>query len=631
MGNSIYGIAISGLRAAQSGLVTTSHNISNVNTPGFSRQETIQSTLTPQFGGSGYFGTGTQVSDVRRTYSGFLVTQARDLQSQAARSTEHADQLSAIDNLLADPSAGLATALNEFFGGVQNVAANPGNVAARQSLIGGAESLATRFRNLADRFADIREGVNAQIEAGVGTVNASAHQIAQLNRTISLTQAAQGRAPNDLLDQRDALLADLTKEFGASSVLQSDGTVNVYLGGRYSLVIGGSSYDVSYGADPESPRDGTILVGNGTTPLRAEDVPGGRIGGMMRFRETDLVEARNALGRIATSLASDFNLQHQLGQDRTGAAGGAFFSLADPVAMARSSNTGNAQLSVAVADASALTTSSYRATWDGTNWAITRLADGVSQSFASLPQTVDGFTLSVGSGAPAAGDTFLVEPTEYGASGLKVLVSDPARIAAAAPIVSSASASNTGSGTISAGSVVASLPLNANLQQTVTITFTSAGTFNVSGTGTGNPTGLAYTAGGTVSYNGWSVAISGTPATGDTFTVSANTGGVSDNRNADALGALQLARKLDGGTAGYADAYAQLVSRAGNRSRELNVTSTAQETLSRQTADQVQSVSGVNLDEEAANLIRFQQAYLAAGKALSVANTMFDALLQIQR
>lgn len=630
MGNSIYGIAISGLRAAQSGLVTTSHNISNVNTPGFSRQETIQSTLTPQFGGSGYFGTGVQVSDVRRTYSGFLVTQARDLQSQAARSAEHADQLSTIDNLLADPSAGLSPALNEFFAGVQNVAANPANVAARQSLIGGAESLATRFRNLADRFADIREGVNAQIEAGVGTVNASAHQIAQLNRTIALTQASQGRAPNDMLDQRDALLADLTKEFGASSVVQSDGTVNVYLGGRYSLVIGGNSYDVTYGADPESPRDGTILVG-GTTPLRAEDVPGGRIGGMMRFRETDLVEARNALGRLATSLAADFNLQHQLGQDRTGAAGGAFFSLADPVAMARSTNAGNAQLVVSVADASVLTTSSYRATWDGSNWTVSRLADGVSQTFASLPQTIDGFTLAVGSGAPATGDTFLVEPTEYGASGLKVLVSDPARVAAAAPIVGSASASNIGSGTISAGSVVASLPLDPNLRQTVTISFTSAGMFHVSGTGIPSGTNVAYTPGAAISYNGWSVAISGTPATGDTFTVSANSGGVSDNRNADALGALQLARKLDGGTATYADAYAQLVSRAGNRSREMNVTSTAQTTLSRQTADQVQSVSGVNLDEEAANLIRFQQAYLAAGKALSVANTMFDALLQIQR
>ena len=633
MGNSIYGIAVSGLRAAQSGLMTTSHNIANVNTAGFSRQETVQATLLPQFGGSGYFGTGVQVNDVRRVYSAFLVSQARDAQSQAASSTEHSAQLASIDDLLADPSAGLSPALNDFFAGVQSLAANPADMSARQAMIGAAESLATRFRNLGDRLSAMRDGINQQVDAAAGTITAYAKQIADLNRSIAETQGSQGHAPNDLLDQRDALLASLAKEAGVSTVAQSDGTVNVYLGGRFPLVIGGNSYAVSAGTDPDSPRDHTLFIGlgAGSTPLHAEDIPGGRVGGMLAFRETDLAEARNALGRIALGLANDFNVQHQLGQDRTGAAGGAFFSAGAPTAVARSSNTGTAQLSVSISDTSALTTSAYRAAWDGANWQVTRLSDGTVQSFATLPQTIDGVTLDVGSGVPAAGDSFQVEPTEFGATGLQVLVRDPAAVAAAAPIRTSTSSANKGSGSISAGSVVPSLPLDANLKQTVTLTFTAAGTFDVAGTGTGNPSGVAYTSGSTISYNGWSVVLSGAPAVGDTFTISANTGGLSDNRNASLLGALQSARKLEGGTASYTDAYAQLVGRAGNRARELDVTSTAQGTLATQTQDQVQSVSGVNLDEEAANLIRFQQAYQAAGKALEVANTMFDALLQIQR
>jgi len=633
MGNSIYGIAVSGLRAAQSGLMTTSHNIANVNTPGFSRQETVQAALTPQFYGSGYFGSGVQVDDVRRVYSSFLVAQSREAQSQAAGSSEHAAQLAAIDNLLADPAAGLAPALNDFFAGAHDLAANPGSVAARQSLISGAEALATRFRNLSDRLADMRDGVNRQVDASAGTINANARQIAQLNRSIAETQGALGHAPNDLLDQRDALIADLSREVGATTVTQPDGSVNVYLGGRYALVIGGNSFDVSAGTDPESPRDRTLFIGQGgaAMALRADDVGGGRVGGMMQFREVDLVEARNALGRIAMALAEDFNLQHQLGQDRAGAAGGAFFSVGAATAVARSTNVGSAQVSASIVDASALSTSSYRATYDGANWQVTRLADGTAQSFATLPQTVDGVAIALASGVPAAGDSFLVEPTEFGAAGLGVRIHDPALVAAAAPIATAAGTANKGSGAISAGSVAAALPLDANLRQAVTITFTSAGTFDVTGTGTGNPSGLAYTAGGAIAFNGWTASISGTPAAGDTFTISANTGGVSDNRNASLLGALQTARNMEGGTASYADAYAQLVSRAGSRARELDVASGAQSALATQTADQVQSVSGVNLDEEAANLIRYQQAYQAAGKALAVANTMFDALLDIQR
>jgi len=635
MANSIYGIAVSGLHAAQAGLLTTSHNIANVNTTGFSRQEALQSNAVPYFTGVGYLGTGVAVDTVRRVYSEFLEGQVRETRNQAAASGELSSQLAALDNLLADPAAGLSPALNQFFAGLQDLSARPADVAARQTVISRADALAARFNNLEARIADLRRGINGEIESEATTINAYARRIAELNNNIlaAFGAGSQSQPPNDLLDQRNALLRDLNNEVGTTSIAQSDGTVNVYLGGRHALVIGGDSYVVSAGIDPESPRDKALFLGNGVTQfrLRSDDIGGGRLGGMMEFRDTDLAGARNALGRIALALADDFNTQHQLGQDRTGAAGGLFFATGQPAAIARTTNTGNAQLAASITDLSALGTSSYRVAYDGTNYRVTRLSDGDAQSFATLPQTVDGVTIALSSGTPAAGDSFLVEPTELGAAGFATLVRDPARFAAGAPIATAAAGANTGSGAISAGVVNSSLPLDPNLRQAVTFTFTSAGTFDVAGTGTGNPTGLAYVAGSTVSYNGWSVVLSGTPAAGDTFTLSANTGGLSDNRNAALLAGLQSARRLEGGTASYTDVYGQMVSQVGNRSREADVTAKAQASLAEQTGNRQQGISGVNLDEEAANLLRFQQAYQASGKALAIANAMFDTLLEIAR
>ncbi len=636
MGSTIFGIAVSGLNAAQSGLLTTSHNIANVNTAGYSRQETLQNTSIPSFTGSGFLGSGVSVETVRRVYSSFLEAQVRDTRSQATASGELSAQLAALDNLLADPSAGLSPALNDFFAGVNAVAAHPGDAAARQTMIARADALAARFRDLEDRMAQMRLGVNQQIQTTVTSVNALAARIADLNNRVLESQGAgsQAHAPNDLLDQRDALVRELATVAGVTALAQSDGSINVYLGSRHAIVVGGSSYKLVAYTDPESQRDTAVGLTAGATQLRlsaADFGSAGTLGGLLEYRETDLAAGRNALGRIAMTIAQEFNAQHQLGQDRAGIAGGAFFAAGAPAAIARTTNAGTAQLAVSIADYTALGTSSYRVAYDGANYRITRLSDGNVQSFATLPQTLNGITISVASGAAAAGDSFMVEPTELGAAGFSVLVRDPARIAAAAPIASASSAANTGSATISAGSVNAVLPLNANLRQTVTLTFTGAGNFNVSGTGTGNPTGVAYVAGGSISYNGWTVAISGTPAAGDVFTVSANTGGVSDNRNALQLAALQTRRTLEGSTASYTDAYSQLVSQVGNRARETQITAAAQEALATQTESGQQEVSGVNLDEEAANLLRFQQAYQAAGKALAIANAMFDSILEIGR
>jgi flagellar hook-associated protein 1 FlgK len=255
--------------------------------------------------------------------------------------------------------------------------------------------------------------------------------------------------------------------------------------------------------------------------------------------------------------------------------------------------------------------------------ALDDLAIGLATTFNAqhrLGQDLDG---------NLGGDFFVVPTAEAGASGFAVAIANPRQIAAAAPILAEAASANSGTGAISRGSV--NTPPNANLQEPVTITFTSATTFDVTGTGTGNPTGLTYTPGGTITYNGWSVTISGAPADTDTFTVGPNSGGVGDNRNALLLGALQTANTLNGGTTAYQGAYSQIVSEIGNKARELEVTSSAAGRLLSEANLSLQAESGVNLDEEATNLLRYQQAYQAAGKVMQIASEMFDVLLSLGR
>jgi flagellar hook-associated protein 1 FlgK len=272
--------------------------------------------------------------------------------------------------------------------------------------------------------------------------------------------------------------------------------------------------------------------------------------------------------------------------------------------------------------------SDYRLFYDGANYILTRKLDGNQQAFATLPQTVDGMTLSLASGIANTGDEFLIRPTFAAAGSIASAISNASRVAVAAPIRSAQGIANTGSATITAGVVNGPPPVNVNLQQPVTFTFTSAGTFDVSGTGTGNPAGIAYTSGGNVSYNGWTVQISGTAKAGDTFTVGPNTVGVADNRNVLLLAGLQSAG-LVAGSMTYQSAYSSLVGTIGNKTHELEITSTAQSALLEQTTAERESFSGVNLDEEAAQLLQYQQAYQASAKVMAIAGKIFDSILQL--
>ncbi|SCY06941.1 flagellar hook-associated protein 1 FlgK [Nitrosospira sp. Nl5] len=636
MGSGIFGIGLSALGAAQRGLLVTGHNVSNAATPGYTRQQTIQSTNPAQATGNGFIGQGVQLDTVSRAYNQFLVSQVTQAKTESSQLDTYFSQMQQIDRLLTDPSGrlGLAPALQDFFGGLQDVATNPSEVTSRQSMLSGAEVLVRRFQSLDGRLDEIQEGVNTQITNSISLINTLASQIGKLNETISLAESvARGQPANDLRDQRDELVAQLSHEVRANVVEQSDGAYSIFIGSGQPLVVGTQVFQLAATASPTDAQriEVTFVTDGVNVPMRESSLDGGKLGGLLQFRSESLDAARNGLGRVAIGLAGTFNEQHRLGQDMLGNPGGDFFTVPEPSVTASTRNIGSAVIAADITGFSSLTASDYSLRYDGANYTFTRLSDGVAQTFASFPQTVDGVSLSLASGTIAMGDEFLVRPTLNGAAQIAVAIQDTSLVAAAAPIRTDAPLANTGTGRISAGSVNAPPPPDPDLKEPVTLTFTSATTFDVSGIGTGNPSGVTFTPGGAISYNGWTVQITGSPQPGDTFSIGPNTNGVGDNRNALLLGAMQSSKTLAGGTASYQDAYGKVVSLMGNKTRELEVTSAAQANLLSQTQALQQSESGVNLDEEAANLLRYQQAYQAASKIIQTASLMFDTLLELGR
>ena len=650
MGVGVFGIGISGMNAAQAGLITTGHNISNASTPGYSRQEVVQSANIAQTRGTGFLGQGVNVVTVRRLYSEALSGQLSLAQTQGGQFDAYNVQIKQLSNMFSDPSAGLAPVLSNFFSGVAEVAAHPESVPSRQALLSAANTLTTRLRDLDQQMSQMSTSINADITTSVNSINGYAQQVAALNLRIASTEGASGQAANDLRDQRDAVVTALNQEVHTSVIKDNSGDYNLFIGNGQSLVVGSRVFELA--ATPSAEHPDRIVVGyksgNSIAALAESSLQGGRLGGELSFRSASLDGAQNALGRLAVGVAQSFNAQHRLGQDLNGALGGDFFSFTGPTVLQNSGNLGSADVTATLQDTSALTTSSYSLKYtgssggnenfeltrdsDGTTWLATPFGVGTSGTI-----TKDGLTLTLPSGATAK-DSWTIEPTRLASGSIQVTLKSPQEIAAASPIRTAALLTNAGKATMTAGSVssVATLP---PLNTPVTLTYaTATQTFAVTGA-TPAVGAIAYSAGSPITFNGMSFSISGAPSDGDAFTLSRNSNGVSDNRNALALAALQTANTLGknanivGGQASttFAGAYGEMVSQIGNTARQIDMTATAQVNVIAQAKQSLQSLSGVNLDEEAANLLRFQQAYQASGKMMQIANSLFQSVLDLAR
>ena len=644
MGSDLLGIGLSGLVAAQAGLRTAGHNISNVNTAGYSRQEALFAARLPQFSGGGWLGQGVNVTNVRRHYADFLATQTTRATADASQLESYSGQLERLDNLFGDASSGLAPALNDFFASVNGVAANPSDIPSRQTLLSSAQALVARFHQLDTQMTELRTQTNDQLRNAVSSINSYTSQIADLNKRIANVTIDPTNPPNDLLDQRDQLVTELNKQVGASVVVQSDGTYNVFLSNGQAVVVGQQATALTAQPSLDDPANLDVGITTGATVLRFApgDISGGALGAALAFRDGALDGAQDALGRIAVALGSAVNAQNRLGVDLSGTPGGDLFNLPTPIVINSQNNTGTGSVSVAIADATLIEASDYRLDYNGATYTLTRLADGTTQSFATFPQTIDGLTLT-GSGTPAAGDHFLIQATHYAAGTIGVALSNPASIAAATPIRTGVGVGNVGSAQISAGSIDSTY-LASPLGGPVTLTY-AAGTntftgfpavpvsVTINGTTTVYPpaTPVPYTAGATISFGGTSFTLSGAPANGDTFTIAPNASGIGDGRNAQALAAIASKNVVAGAKTTLIGAYGQLVAANGNASREAGIERDAQNSLLTQAQQAQQEVSGVNLDEEAADLQRFQQAYQASAKVMAIASSLFDAVLNIAK
>jgi len=646
---SLLSIGKSGLFAAQTALSTTGQNITNSNVAGYSRQVVVQEASIAMGGSSGYIGTGTQIAQVKRYSDEFLNAQVRTAQASSSGLEAYQAQITQIDNLLADTTSGLSPALQDFFSAVQNLTGDRAGVPSRGALLSSADTLAARFQSMNGRLDEIRKGVNTQITSSVNLVNTYGAQIAELNDQIGKLSASDNlNLPNDLLDKRDQLVMELNKQVKATVMPGDNNSLTVSIGNGQPLVVGADSFKL---VAMNSPTDQTrVTIGYATaskvTPLPESALTGGALGGVLEFRTKSLDLAQNSLGRIALGLAQTFNDQHHLGLDANGNPGGDFFTMtpSEVTKNVNNNQTSTTKIAASVVDATQLTTSDYKVDFDGSNYNVTRLSDNkktiISPFPQTTPQTIDGLAFSV-SGAAAAGDNFLVRPTINGAAGLKLALTDVSQVAAAAPIATSVPLTNKGTLKVSEGAVDKNY-LAAPLAGPVNIAYNSA-----SGNLTGFPAGQAvtmtvggvtstiavggnvpFTDGASYTVGGMSFTLNGAPQNGDTFTIARNTG-AGDTRNASLLGDLQSKNILDNGKATYQSAYAHLVSAIGNKTREVQVNAKASAAQLEQADKAAQNVSGVNLDEEAANLMKYQQAYQAASKIMQVADTIFNSLLSI--
>jgi flagellar hook-associated protein 1 FlgK len=703
----IFGIGISGIQAAQVGMLVTQHNIANANTPGYNRQSMVQATAIPVGFATGFAGNGTLITTTARQYNQFLTDQVRQSDTELSSLDAYFGQIQIVDDLLADANAGVSPALQEFFTGLQQAAAAPASLPARQSMVSAAESLVARLKGADQRISDLYGQVNEQISDNVDLVNSYAKQIGALNQQITIAQSAVNQPANDLLDQRDQLITELNKLVKVQTIPLGAAGIEVLIGKGQLLVMGNQVSTMSAVRSSQDPSRITVALdlGSGKQELPEGIISGGKLGGLLAFRSETLDTAVNSLGKVAASLALTFNAQHATGMDLLGnSAGDAgfvanFFKIPDPKVIPSNSSgpvvtakftapelTSNTSPNNYFTD---ITNSDYRLDYKGSTLTLTRVNDGASWSGATLtvapdgtitPSDAQGFTLKMDGAAFSDGDSYLIEPTREMAKNIGIdtrIAGDVRLFAAALPVRSSVGLTNAGTMRVTVERVRQDAASSANITIPATIGIDANNQFTLYQSDGINALDVAnnpplnitmYPADGSAAQSyaidytaaSWPAvqagatyeltsgnsrvqfSITGSPQAGDTFKLSANYDvntvtskkekiGVSDSGNILLLGKLQTQNTSSGGATTFQGVYAQMVSDIGNKARQVEVTKQAQQSLVDQASATKDSESGVNLDEEAANLLKFQQLYQASARSISVGQKIFDELLAIAR
>ena len=678
--SNLISIGLSGLSASQSALTTTSNNISNVSTSGYSRQQTLTAAGALQsIGGAGYVGSGTTLSEVRRIYSSYLQNQVSASTALDSEASTYATQVSSLDSLLSDSTTGITSVLSDFYSALQTASSSPSDTAARQLLLTSATTLSNRFNSIASQMNQQNSDINSQLSTLTGQVNSLTSSIASLNQQIVALSAA-GASPTSLLDARDEAVRSLNELVGVT-VQERDGNYDVYLGTGQTLVSGNSASALSATPSSSDPTQYSLSIQyqNYSTEVTSV-VSGGQIGGLLRYREDVLNPALNELGRMAIAVSDSVNSQLGQGLDLNGDFGSLLFSSINSASamsqrsLASASNSANSgNLDVAITDSSALTAYNYEVNFTSDKDYTVVRSDGTSMGSYSLDDdpapVIDGFTLSLNGNGLSQGDSFNIIPTRTGASNIKTAMTDYNKLAFAGALTGVSGASNSGTGTFGLPTLTTDLDIydSTELSQMQTgienaspvkLVFAAAsnGTqaytvYNAQGVsiGTGSivpnqentlsisvpmlddsGNAMVDADGNAMSYS-FEMSVSGSPATNDSYSVSFNSSGTTDNRNAQSLLDLQTAAAVgvSGANVGMSvtSAYATLVEGVGALASQASVDATATAAVLTSATDSRDSVSGVNLDEEAADLVKFQQYYTASSQIIKTAQEVFQTLI----
>lgn len=675
---SLISIGLSGLNASQTALSITGNNIANAAVSGYSRQQTIQATGPSHNIGTGFVGTGTTLSDVRRIYNAYLDNQLQTSTSLNTDAAAFQDQITGIDKLLAESDTGISSVLTAFFSALQTASAKPSDVASRQLLLTQAQTLSNRFNAISSQMSKQNDSINSQLDTLSGQVNKLTSSIADLNKQITQLSAS-GASPNNLLDARSEAVRQLNELVGVT-VQERDGNYDVYLGNGQSLVTGNRANTLSAVPSAADQSQYSLQI---NYPTFSSDVTsvvtGGQIGGLLRYRSDVLTPSMNELGRVALVVADSINSQLGQGLDANAQFGSALFSSINSAlaisqrSLASTNNSaGSGNLDVTIANSGALTTYDYEVKFTGPNQYSVRRSDGTDMGNFDLtttpPPVIDGFTLKLNGGGLAAGDTFKVSPTRSAAGSINTVLTDANKLAFAGPINGIVGSGNTGSGTITQPNLGAKLDIyggadTALIQDSIKHSMPVRMVFQAASGGTqgytlydskGNSIGTGTIvpgqdnkltinvpmrdASGAPILDGsgnprtFSVetTVGGSPATNDSFTFGFNADGKSDNRNAQALLGLQTKSTVgvtSGGGSSFTSAYASLVERVGAKANQAKIDTVATKAVLDAAKESRNGVSGVNLDDEAANLIKFQHYYTASSQIIKAAQETFSILI----
>jgi len=668
-------IGLSGIYTSQASLTTTSHNISNVNTEGYSRQiVSVESQSALQIS-KNFIGSGSVVSSIDRAYDQFAFSDNVRNTSSYAYYQETYSQANQMDLLLSTESTAPTTSVLNMFSSLNSIADNPNLLEARNVFLADATLMTDQYNTLYSKLEIQYNSINADIENSADAITELAESIANLNLQIAtVTGSSSGGDANDLLDKRDLAITELSEYMDVSVVAADNNMVNVFIGSGQGLVVGSTNQElVSIVGDPDPSEQELALSFNGNITNINGNQLGGQVGALFDIRENDLEVAMNELGQSIIGLTYAINEQQKEGQDLNGEVGANIFNdINSEEAMqnrvlGHSDNKGSATLSVSIddlgelsADEFSLVVSSYDSATGDTVFSVTNNTTGDQQDItvnASTGDRIDipgaGISLAIDSMGTAleAGDEFTLLPTRFGAKEASVVETDPEAIAAAGPSVTAVAENQDGSSaefrvtsidtdddlyldqdsdpfTFQIASISADGEITFNLLDekgapVIDPSTSSAFTWSTNDNEDGNPV---------LSYAGMEVEMNnGIAVVGDKVTLSYNETGDGDNSNMLNMAALQNEKIMNGGKATFQDVYSSMISDIGAKTANADVAMQSASILKDQSFERVQSVSGVNMDEEAANLLMFQQHYSAAARVITVASEIFDTILNSAR